>query len=190
MRCRAAGLALEATGRPFDSTVTYVLRRAAMERVDVGSLVGRPDLAGPVTLRATGEARLAGPQPSLRAHLTVEPSRLGRIELSDGEASVRLARGALTYEARSGAARAPSHSPAMARRPPTRPPIGSAEGRISAMDLGRVLGRPDLRTDLNLTFTANLTRFAPDSVGAALRLALLRSRVNQASSRADLWISE
>ncbi len=173
-------LALEATGRPFDSTVTYVLRRAAMERVDVGSLVGRPDLAGPVTLRATGEARLAGPQPSLRAHLTVEPSRLGRIELSDGEASVRLARGALTYDGsiRSGAGAvslAGDGSPAA-----DAPAYRIRDGRISSLDLGRVLGRPDLRTDLNLTFTADLTRFTPDSVGAALALALQRSRVNQA----------
>ena len=68
-------LILEALGRPFDSTASYVLRRAALERVDLGTLLGLPEFAGPVTLSVTGDGRIRGEQRNARARLTVEPSR-------------------------------------------------------------------------------------------------------------------
>ena len=76
-------LVLEALGRPFDSTASYVLRRAALERVDLGTLLGLPEFAGPVTLSVTGEARIRGEHAvGAGARLTVEPSRLGRVKVS------------------------------------------------------------------------------------------------------------
>ncbi len=84
-------LVLEALGRPFDSTASYVLRRAALEGVDLGTLLGQPALAGPVTLSMTGEARLRGESRSALARVTMDPSRLGRVEVSRGGANVRLA---------------------------------------------------------------------------------------------------
>jgi translocation and assembly module TamB len=173
-------LELEAVGRPFDSTATYVLRHAALERVDLGSLVGRPNLAGPVTLRLAGEARSRGTARTLRARLTVEPSRLGRVEVSDGEATVQLAGGRLAYEA---SLRGPGGALSLAGSgtPSAAAPVYEIrDGRIASVDLGRLLGRPDLRTDLNLTFTADVTKASPDSVGAGLDVVLLPSRVNQA----------
>jgi len=54
------------------------------------------------------------------------------------------------------------------------------EGRLTKVDLGTLLDRPDLRTDLNTTFTAELSRPGADSLRATLGLRLLPSRVNQA----------
>ena len=173
-------LVVEATGRPFDSSAAYVLRRGALERVDLGELLGRPDLAGPVTLRAEGMGRVRGGERALYARLNLEPSRLGHLEVSGGEGSVRLAGERLTYEAavrgNGGALSLAGDGAPTAAAPAYR----IREGRITAMNLGAILGRPDVRTDLNLTFTGNVTRLAPDSLVAALDLALLPSRVNQA----------
>ena len=47
-------LRVEATARPFDSVTTFTVRRAALDSVDLGTLLDRPDLAGPVTVGATG----------------------------------------------------------------------------------------------------------------------------------------
>ena len=58
-RCRAAA-GHRADARPFDSTRTFVVRRASLERVDVGTLMGRLDSAGPVTLRLRGSGCLRG----------------------------------------------------------------------------------------------------------------------------------
>src|SRR6185312_13031236 len=90
---------LEASGRPFDSTAAYVLRRADLEQVDLGTLLGRSGLAGPVTLRVTGEGRWRGEDRSGRARVQVERSRLGRVEVSGGEANLRLAGQRLLYDA-------------------------------------------------------------------------------------------
>ena len=173
-------LVMEAAGRPFDSTAAYVLRRAALERVDLGSLLGRPDFAGPVTLRVAGEGHWRGSERSVRARLTVEPSRLGHVEISDGEATVRVAGEHLTYDASlsgnggtvslAGGATPSAEAPAYRIR----------DGRITSMDLGVLLARPDLHTDLNLTFAADVTRPTPDSLEAVLETALLPSRVNGA----------
>ena len=92
-------LVLEALGRPFDSTASYVLRRAALEGVDLGTLLGQPALAGPVTLSMTGEARLRGESRSALARVTMDPSRLGRVDVSAAAPNVRLAGEQLTYDA-------------------------------------------------------------------------------------------
>ena len=59
-------IALEADARPFAQTKTFLLRRASLERVDLGSFLGRSDLAGPVTLRATGSGRVRGNSRSVK----------------------------------------------------------------------------------------------------------------------------
>ena len=175
-------LVLEAGGRPFDSTARYVVRRAALEHVDLGTLFGRPDFAGPVTLALTGEARVRGADRRARARITVARSRLGRLELRDGAASAQLAGDRLSYDA---TLRSTGGTVVLAGGgTPTaeRPAYRISDGRITSVDLGTLLGRPDLRTDLNLTFTAD---FLSDSANRSARVAatLLPSRVNRAELR-------
>jgi translocation and assembly module TamB len=173
-------LVLEALGRPFDSTASYVLRRAALEGVDLGTFLGRPDLAGPVTLSISGEARIRGSTRSGQARLTVEQSRLGRVAVAGGTATLRLAGQHLDYDAsvrtNGGQLSASGDGTPGAALPAYR----IREGRLIGVDLGALLGRPDLRTDLNTTFTAEITGAGRDSLDATLGVVLLPSRINQA----------
>jgi autotransporter translocation and assembly factor TamB len=175
-------LVVEAVGRPFDSTASYVLRRGALEEVDLGTLLGRPDLAGPVTLAVTGEGRIRGGARSGHATVTVEPSRLGRVEIETGTATVRMAGDRVDYDAtvqtKGGALAAAGDASPTAAAPAYR----VSRGRISNLDLGALLGRPDLHTDLNSTFTADLTRHPSDStLHGTVGLTFLPSQVNQAA---------
>jgi autotransporter translocation and assembly factor TamB len=173
-------LILELLGRPFDSTASYVLRRAALEGVDLGTFLGQPQLAGPVTLSVTGEARLRGTERVVRGQLTFQPSRLGHVKITEGTANLRLAGQALTYDAslrtNGGALSAAGDGTPGAPAPVYR----IREGRLSGIDLGALLSRSDLHTDLNTTFTADVTRVSPDSMRATLGVNLLPSRINQA----------
>jgi translocation and assembly module TamB len=173
-------LVLQVLGRPFDSTASYVLRRAALEEVDLGTFMGRPGLAGPVSLAMTGEARMGKAGRSARLNLIVAPSRMGRLEITDGLANVRLAGHRLDYDAslqsRSGALSVAGDGtpgePAAVYR--------IREGRLRGIDLGALFGKPDLRTDLNSSFSAEVVPGSADSLRASLALVLLPSRVNQA----------
>ena len=173
-------LLLELFGRPFDSTASYLLRRAALEAVDLGTFLGRPQLAGPVTLSLRGEARLRGDHRAARGRLTLEPSRLGEVKITGGTADLRLAGEALTYSAllrtNGGDLSAAGDGTPGASAPVYR----IREGRSSGIDLGALLGRPDLHTDLNTNFTAEVTRASPDSMHATVGVTLLPSRINQA----------
>ena len=173
-------LVLEALGHPFDSTASYVLRRAALEGVDLGTLLGQPGFAGPVTLSMTGEARLRGKARSVQARITMDPSRLGRDKVSRGGANMRLADERLDYDATletTGGALSLAGDGSIATGASS---YRVRDGRLTAIDLGTLLGRPDLKTDLNTTFTADVAGSSPDSLRATLALVLQPSRVNQA----------
>jgi translocation and assembly module TamB len=172
-------LVLEALGRPFDTTASYVLHRAALEGVDLGTLLGQPALAGPVSLSMTGEARLRGESRSVLARVTMDPSRLGRVDVSGG-ANVRLAGEQLAYDASlqtSGGALSLAGDGSIATGASV---YRVREGRLTAIDLGTLLGRSDLKTDLNTTFTADVAGSSPDSLRATVALVLQPSHVNQA----------
>ena len=173
-------LVLEALGRPFDSTASFVLERAALEGVDLGTFMGRPDLAGPVSLAITGEARLRGERRSAQARLTIAPSRLGRIELEEGSGQLRLDGQQLSYDASVQSNGGRISARGRATTGGSDPTYRVEEGRLTAVNLGTLLGRPDLHTDLNATFTADVASGAPDSLRANFGLALLPSQVNQA----------
>jgi translocation and assembly module TamB len=173
-------LVLDAVGRPFDSTASYVLRRAAFDSVDLGTLLGRPGMAGPVTLSTTGKVRWRGANRSAVARITLAPSRVGRIALAGGLANLQLAGDHLTYDAalhgRAGALTLAGEGTPTADTPAYR----IRDGHITSADLGALLGRADLRTDINLTFSADLTADSTDRRRATLAVVLLPSRVNQA----------
>ncbi len=173
-------LTIEGSARPFDTTATFTLRRAAVDGADLGSFLGRPDLAGPVTLRATANGRWRGDVRSVTGQLTVEPSRLGKIRVSAGSVNATLQGDRLTYNgslATNGgtfALEGDGH------------PLGGArsfairQGRADSLDLGTLLGRPDLRTAINVRFNADVAMPSADSTEARLALQLLPSRINQA----------
>jgi hypothetical protein len=92
-------LAVLASAHPFDSTITFDVRRASLDSVDLGTLLGRPDLAGPVTIAATGGGQWGQSRKAVKGRLTFEPSKLGHVELTGGSVIAELAGERLTYDA-------------------------------------------------------------------------------------------
>jgi translocation and assembly module TamB len=186
-------LTIAADTRPFDATKTFQLRRAALDRVDLGTFLGRPDLAGPVTLSATGSGRLREDDRSLRGQVTIEPSRLGRIEVDSGSLGARLSGDRLTYDA-SIETNAGTFAVAGDGRPLADVPFFAIrQGRVDSIDLGTLLGRPDLRTAVTSRFTGTMSGGSADSMQGKLSLELLPSRINQAqinSGHVQLAIAE
>ncbi|HEY7637593.1 MAG TPA: translocation/assembly module TamB domain-containing protein [Gemmatimonadales bacterium] len=173
-------LVLEALGRPFDSTASYVLRRAALEQVDLGTFLGQPAMAGPVTLSLTGRGRWHGADRSARAQLTVDRSRLGHVEVAGGRANLELAGERVSYDASletsAGALSLAGDGTPMADVPVYR----IFRGQVTAINLGTLLDRAGLRTAINTSFTAQVAGRSPDSLRATLGVVLLPSTINQA----------
>ncbi len=173
-------LTVDAIARPFDSVTTFVLRRASLDSVDLGTLLGRPDLAGPVTLEATGNGRWGESAKMVEARLTVAPSRLGRVQVTRGAVDAELNGERLTYEVAlhttGGSLELEGDGSPVAEVPS----YVVRTGRADSDDLGTLLGRDGLRTDLRARFTASLAGSAIDSMLARVELELLPSRVNQA----------
>ena len=173
-------LAIKADARPFSETKTFQLRRASLEKVDLGTFLGQPDLAGPVTLHATASGRVRGESRSVRARLRVEPSRLGKLAVTSGSANVGLSGGRLTYDgflhtnggrlALAGDGRPLADIPWFAIR----------RGRADSVDLGTLMNRAGLHTWINAEFTGQLSPGSSAHRQAALSLQLLRSRINRA----------
>jgi translocation-and-assembly-module (TAM) inner membrane subunit TamB-like protein len=169
-----------ATARPFDSATTFDIRRAALDSVDLGTLLGRPDLAGPVTLGAAGSGRWGESAKAVKGRMTVEPSRLGHVEVAEGTVVAELAGERFTYAAslrtNGGSIALEGEGRPMAEVPS----YVVRAGRAESLDLGALLGRDSLTTDLTARFTASLAGTGIDSAQAGMDLELLRSRVNQA----------
>ena len=173
-------LTIAADARPFNATRTFHLRRATLDRADLGSFLNRPDLAGPVTLTATGSGRIRGRDRSLRGQVTIDRSRLGRIEVDSGSLSASLIGDRLTFD---GSINTGAGAFALAGdgRPLADVPFFAIrQGRVDSMDLGTLLGRPDLRTVVTSLFTGTMSGSSADSMQGALSLELLPSRINQA----------
>ena len=173
-------LTVEASARPFDSVTAFQVRRAALDSVDLGTLLGRPDLAGPVTLAGSGGGSWSETARAVKGSLTVAPSRLGRVEVTGGTAAAELSGERLTWDAglrTSGG----SVSIAGEGRPLAKVPSYTLrQGRADSLDLGALLGNDSLSTALNARFTGSLTGTVLDSLLARLELELMPSRVNEA----------
>jgi translocation and assembly module TamB len=173
-------LAVEASARPFDSVTTFRVRRAALDSVDIGTLLGRPDLSGPVTLAGSGGGTWSDAARAVKGTLTIAPSRLGRVQVTGGSATAELNGEQLTWEAgvrTSGG----SLSLAGEGRPMAEVPAYVVRtGRADSLDLGALLGNDSLRTSLSGRFTGSFSGNTLDSLLARLQLELLPSRVNQA----------
>ena len=168
------------TARPFDSTASFTLTNARLDSVDVGTLMGRPDLEGPVTIHGTGRGRWGDAVRQVSGELTVEPSRLGHITVTTGALKAAIAGRRLTYEAsvntNGGALSLAGDGTPL----DTAPVFAVRRGRADSLDLGALLGRAGLRSAISATFTATLAG-AGDSTDAGLDLEMLPSTVNDAT---------
>lgn len=174
---------VRAEGRPFDSTPTFTLHRARLDRVDLGSLLGRPDLAGPFSARLSGRGRWGRTARELRGRLAIETSRLGEIDLRGGDLTATLAAGRLRYEGALVTSAGALEIAGDGRPLDSIPTFALRRGRADSVDLGVILGRPGLSTRLGARFEAEATGTAPDSMRARLGLDLLPSRINRTELR-------
>jgi translocation and assembly module TamB len=179
-RVQGGTVTLLATAHPFDSVTTFDIRRAALDSVDLGTLLGQPGFAGPVTLGATGQGRWGTSVKFVKARVTIEPSRLGHVEVEEGTLDAELAGERLGYDAavrtNAGVVTLQGDGRPMADVPAYQ----VREGRLESLDLGPLLGRDSLRTDLTARFTGSIAGSGLDSMLARLDLELQPSRVNQA----------
>ncbi len=173
-------LAVEATTRPFDSVTTFEIRRASLDSVDLGTLLGRPDLAGPVSLAGSGGGRWGEAVKAVEATFTVEPSRLGTIQVTSGEADAEMRGERLTWTAGLRTSGGSISLSGVGRPLAEVPAYEVREGRADSIDLGVLLGRDSLTTDLDARFTGSLTGSGLDRMLARLDVELLPSSVNQA----------
>lgn len=177
-------VALDLLARPFDSIPAFTIRRATVEGVDLGTLLGRPDLAGPVTARLTGAGRWGATTREFRGRLGIEPSTMGAIAVHRGEVATELAAGRLRYDA-SLVTDAGAISAAGDGRPlDPEPSFALRHGRADSLDLGALLGREGLATRIDVRFSAQAAGTKPDSMRARVELDLLPSRLNQVAIRA------
>ena len=179
-RLQGGRLAIEVDGRPLDRSKTFRVRSARLDRADLGSLLGRPDLAGPVTLHASATGRWRGKLRSMWGQVLVAPSRLGRIEVGAGSVDFVLSGERLTYD---GSLRTNGGALALAGEGRPFGDVASfvvRRGRADSIDVGTLLGRSDLSTSINARFSGALAGASPESTRADLSLQLLPSRVNRA----------
>jgi translocation and assembly module TamB len=174
-------LTVEADARPFDSVTTFQVRRAALDSVDLGTFLGQPALAGPVTLVGSGGGTWSQTARGVRGTLTVAPSRLGHVAVTGGEASAELRGEQLSWEAglhtTGGSVSLVGEGQPLADVPS----YAVRQGRADSLDLGALLGNDSLSTAINARFAGSLAGTALDSLLASLELDLLPSRVNQAA---------
>jgi hypothetical protein len=174
--------ALDAAGRPFDSAAVFTVRRASLDRVDLGTFFGRPAYAGPVTLDGSASGRWSAGSRNLNGRVILRPSTLGPIEVQTGSITAVLTGPLIRYQ---GALRTNGGSLSLEGdgRPNAPVPAYSIRrGRAEALDLGVLLGRPGLRTGLNADFTASLSDTG-SARAANVALRLLPSTINQAQLR-------
>ena len=123
---------------------------------------------------------MRGNSRSVKGRLTVEPSRLGRLEVTSGLVDLKLNGDRLTYD---GSVRTNGGRVALAGDGQQLAGVRSLairRGQADSIDLGTLMGRPDLHTSINASFTAQLSGDSASTRQADLSLQLLPSRINQA----------
>jgi translocation and assembly module TamB len=184
-------VALTGQGRPFDSVPSFTISRAALDTVDLGTLMGQPALAGPFSMTASGRGRWGTTDHAVQLRAEVARSRMGRLQVAGGTVQGTLEGERLTYDL---ALRTSGGSVAIAGDGSplaVAPEYEIRRGSIEAIDLGQWLGRSDLATSLNARFTATVAPGTGDSLRTRVVVDVLPSTVNQArldAGRADLSV--
>ena len=176
-------LSVNAQALPFDSTPLFEIRRAALDSVDLGTLLGQPAYAGPFTARLTGSGAWGEARREFRGRLRIEPSRVGQVAVRSGVVNVALAGGRLRYDGTLSSSAGAVAVAGDGRPLDEVPAIAIREGTADSLDLGALLGREGLSTSLDARFTASAPGGGAGEMGARLALELLPSRVNQAEIR-------
>jgi autotransporter translocation and assembly factor TamB len=169
-------LAVDAVARPFDSTRTFAVRHASLEDVDLGALLGRPALAGSVNLAARASGGMRGTASSVQGHVILEPSRLGQFKVAGGRVDATWRGGRLAYDVAITSAAGTLAFAGVGSPKAAVPSFAIRRGRADSLDLGALLGRPALPTDLNAQFTGELTGAGLESAVGRLVLELRPSR--------------
>ena len=186
-------LSLAGAARPFEDPVRFSIDSARLSRVNLGELLDRPEWSGAVTLSASGSGRWGEGVRVAQGTVALQPSRIGDVELSDGNIKAELENGTLRYDA-SLETRSGSLAFAGVGRPmDSIPSFQVRQGRVVSFDLGEWLGRQDLSTVLDGRFTASVSGTELDSMRGQLQLELLPSRINQARlgpGRLDLTLTD
>ena len=159
-----------ANARPFDPEITFSLDSALLDRADLGTLLDRPDFAGPLTVHAQGKGTLGGATPAMQARLKIDPTKLRGVEITEGVATLQMKGERIEYQASFR-----TSGGTIAARGDITGPRFVAHGQVDSLDAGVFLGRPDLDTRI-------AARFDAEGSGSSgkVELQVLESRVRTA----------
>jgi hypothetical protein len=163
----------------LDSGVTFTVDSALLERVDLGALLGLPALKGPLTVRAAAEGRVAGPTRVVRARAQIDTVTLRGvgIQVAEGRAQVLIENARGHYEIALRTSGGALHARADAANS-----VYRFGGSLDSLDMGVLLARPDLTTDLRGHIEGSFTGTSLAAGDAHVDVVLRDSRFNEAIS--------
>jgi translocation and assembly module TamB len=169
-------LVMLAQAARIDSGVTFTVDSALFERMDLGALLGQPALEGPLTFRAVAEGRIAGQTRVVRARATIDTVTLRGIQVAEGRAQILIENARSHYEIALRTSGGSLHARADAANSAYR-----FEGSLDSLNVGALLARSDLTTDLHGHVAGSFT--GPSLAGgtAHVDVALRESRFNEAT---------
>lgn len=152
-------------GRFENLNLATITNNPAQESDLTGTLTGTVDGFDPKTMRADVRLRL-------------EPSRYADQRIDRADATLRLDRGALAFNADAATPGGGARLVGRARPFDAVPTYAVSEGVLRRIDVGAFTGNDSLSTDLNGRFTLDGRGFDPKTLAATLRLDLDESRIN------------
>lgn len=164
--------------RPF----TYTVEEGTFTGLNLGALTNTPDLDTYLTGRIV---RLEGrgldfSQADLSARVELDESRINEQAINTAYADLELSRGILTYSIALGTPEGESNLAGTAdlRTEPLRYEV--SEGNFRNFNLGALLGRADLQTDLTGTLTLSGLGFDPRTMSLQAEVVVQPSIINDA----------
>ncbi|MEZ4699920.1 MAG: translocation/assembly module TamB domain-containing protein [Rhodothermales bacterium] len=176
-RMQGGDVQLAGTVRPFDAEPTYAVDEGRLVDVDLGALLGRPDLDTRLTAALTGEGRRFA-SPAIRARLDFDPSRFNRQTIDHARATLDLGGDSLAVDLSVDTPAGEQRARVDMRRDGDVWQYRLEGERIEGLDLGAWMGRDAWTTDLNGHFAALGRGFELASMDLSGELALRSSTVN------------
>jgi translocation and assembly module TamB len=180
--------------RPFDDALTISLRNASFAGVNLGALLGDPDLQTRLSGRVV-ELEWTGRDPATavaRGVVVLDPSRINRVEVLGGRIAFRLDRGFVDADAQLAFAEGDADFTVRGRLFDDVPTY-DAEGRLTQVDIAGLLGDRRGPSRVSLTFEISGAGFDPETLTARARVRADDTRIPDGQIdrlEADLFMSD
>lgn len=166
--------------RPFDDTPTFHVTRGEFTNVNVGVLMGDPELESDLNGTATFTARGFDPQTmSLDGTFTLADSRINQQEINSARAEIDLDQGRLAFNSRMDLPEGDAQLVGTALPFRDTPTYNVTDGSFRNINLAAFTGNPEMESSLNGTLTVEGTGFTPETMNVQGRITFAESRINE-----------